>query len=286
LKKFSNQNFVLEPNDEVDAFLKLFGWIIKNQEGKYDFFSIIEDAKQMKTNGIHGLKELKDYLENQCGLNQMDTSFEKPWEDNLEEEKHEGVDFFLAKVKEFQSDNQIFETKEQDPSLIPNNLYLITLDFDFLLPKIPQTLEEFTKEYYKKDCCFCHKITKRGAVCLTCKDYMWMVSCGEKSKSNDVDHLGNLTLHSVNCGAKSAVFICPIEGQLLYNYNGLSVEFPSPYVDKYGECYDEKTNRYETYNLNQEKYNIIREHFLSASVADLVIRKRSNKSKVYRQFAL
>ena len=176
LKKFSNQNFVLDPSDEIDAFFKLFEWNIKGKGGKYDFYSIIEDVKQMDAKGIHGLEEFKAYLDDQCGLTEMDISFEKPSEESLEEEKHEGVDFFWTKVKEFQSDSPAFTTKEQHSNLIPNNLYLITLDFDFLLPKLPQTLQEFTKEYYKKDCSFCHKITKRGAVCLTCQDYMCMVS--------------------------------------------------------------------------------------------------------------
>ena len=62
--------------------------------------------------------------------------------------------------------------KKIEPYLIPTALYLITPDYYFTLPKLEDTLEKLTKEYYKQNCSLCNKITKRGAICLTCKDYI------------------------------------------------------------------------------------------------------------------
>lgn len=43
------------------------------------------------------------------------------------------------------------DTKVRDPNLISDALYLLTPDFYFTLPKLPSSLEEFTKTYYKKN---------------------------------------------------------------------------------------------------------------------------------------
>lgn len=226
------------------------------------------------------IEQIREYFHNQCGLNKMEV--DKP----ENQPKLEEAELELEEEKVDTSVNEKpQELKKIDPTLIPTNLYLITSDYFFTLPKFWKTLEQLTKEYYSKKCSLCKKITKRGSICLMCKEYMCVAKCNlEKSLNNY--KVGNLTMHSRRWGAGYSVFLGPVEGQLVYIFNGLAIEAKSPYVDKYGECFDEKEKRYETYNLNDADYNQVRDHFLEFEIPNYIVNKRANKSKVYKQNVL
>mmetsp|Transcript_3959 Transcript_3959/g.3314 ORF Transcript_3959/g.3314 Transcript_3959/m.3314 type:complete len:146 (+) Transcript_3959:456-893(+) len=99
-------------------------------------------------------------------------------------------------------DEENKEDKEEeiviDKSLIPTNLFMITPDLYFTLPNLDKTLELLTKRYYKKNCSLCKKITKRGAICLVCEDYICVTSCtlDIDRQFNPANYTGNLTKHS------------------------------------------------------------------------------------------
>mmetsp|Transcript_23640 Transcript_23640/g.27151 ORF Transcript_23640/g.27151 Transcript_23640/m.27151 type:complete len:115 (+) Transcript_23640:1077-1421(+) len=114
---------------------------------------------------------------------------------------------------------------------------------------------------------------------------MCVAKCSLEVTKQDYD-MGILTAHSNICGDGCSVFIGPVEGQFIYIYNGLAVEGKSPYVDKYGECYDEYEKKYGTYTLDEVQYHKTREDFVDFNIQNFVITKRANKSKVYRQNVL
>lgn len=88
--------------------------------------------------------------------------------EDIEEEKEEKADL--------EDEDIISNFMEVDQSLIPTNLYLLTPDFYFTLLPLDKTLEELTKRYYKINCSICHKITKRGTLCLVCGKYLCVAS--------------------------------------------------------------------------------------------------------------
>lgn len=276
INQFKNPIFSCDAEKEYSMLVKLFGWNIEDKNQNFNFYTIYEDYNSIKGSfEMFGLKEFDEYLQADWYIDQfIDSSIQGHSGDSeMEEEKLE--------QHEWSTVNKTRITK-CDINVIPTNLYLNTPDHYFTLPTLPKTIEELTKKYYKKKCAFWNKLSRRGAICLSCGEYLWVGSCEVKIKFEEYLK-GNLTKHSAVCGAKVSIFIGAVEGQLIYIYDGLSVEFPSPYVNKYGECYDEKEKSYDTYTIVESKYNQVREHFLDFSITDLVVRKRSNKSRVYIQ---
>ena len=98
--------------------------------------------------------------------------------------------------------------------------------------------------------------------------------------------IGTLTKHAHRWGSGNMVFMGPVEGQLIYLHKGLAVEAKSPYLNKYGECYDERDKKYDTYTLEMDHYNKAREHFMTFEIPNFVMTKRSTKQRVYRENAL
>ena len=263
--------FVWEPEVEIAMLFNILGWEIQDIDLKFNFSKIIFEAKDMKDSKEESLQELQKLLKNDWELNHMevDITEEKMNSEEMEEEKVVMEDNY-----------EIMAIKVTDKTLIPTNLYLLTPDYYFTLLPLDKTLAKLTKKYYKKNCSLCQKITKRGAICLSCGNYMW-VSSWEEIKLGGVRPTGNLTVHSNKCGGGASAFIGPIEGQIIYVYNGLAVESKSPFVDKYGECYDPHDKRFDSHTLKEAHYNEVRGNYMNFNISNTVITKRGNKTRVY-----
>ena len=170
-----------------------------------------------------------------------------------------------------------------NPNVIPTWWYMTIPDLFFTLPKLLRTLEEITKKYYNKHCSLCKGISKRGAIWIVCEEYLWVSKWNLDSKSKDYE-IGNLTLHSEKWGGGSSIFIGPVEGQLIYIYNGLAVEIKSPYIDKYGEWFDKDDKKYGTYSLDDIQWNKVREDILDFNIPNTVITKRARQVYIDRTF--
>lgn len=269
IKKLANRNFSTDPSKELSMLLELMGWNDKFDNKNFDFYSIIEQVKNIDSEKDELILWFKSYFDDHCGFNNMEISKESV--DTQMEIEEEKIDTSVSKQK-----------KSLNPNMIPTWWYMITPDFYFTLPKLCKTLEEMTKKYYNKHWSLCDCISKRGAIWLVCEEYIWTAKWNLDANIRDYE-IGNLTQHSQKWGGGSSIFIGPVEGQLIYIYNGLAVESKSPFIDKYGECFDEDEKKYGTYYLDDIHYNKIREDFLEFFIPNTVITKRASQTRVYRQ---
>ena len=269
IKKLANKNFSIDPSEELYILFELIGWNNQSVSENFSFYHIIEQVENMETQEDYLLSEFALFYLEGWGLNQMEVSSEKN-----------------DKNEEFEEEEKIDTSSRPkmiiNPNMIPTWWYMITPDLYFTLPKFCRTLEEMTKKYYNKKCSLCKSISKRSAIWIVCEEYLWVAKWNFDSKSKDYGK-GNLTLHSEKWGGGSSIFIGPVEGQLIYIYNGLAMEAKSPYVDKYGEWFDENEKKYDTYSLDDIQYDKIREDILDFNIPNTVITKRAGMTRVYRQ---
>jgi hypothetical protein len=143
--------------------LNIVGWEIYDLGTNFNFYSIIEEVQSMAITKDFAFNELLSYFRNDFGLNKMDV--------DLISNEIEPKNSVPEEEEKIETSNTIsvsknIDDKGYDPNTIPTSLYMITPDYYFTLPEVDRTLEELTMKYYKIKCSLCHKITKRGAICL------------------------------------------------------------------------------------------------------------------------
>lgn len=129
--------------------LNVIGCEIQDLQNNFNFYRVITDLENMTEQEEYYIEQIREYFHNQCELSQME--IDHPKEDPETKPKVEEADLDLEEEKVDTSEIEPpQELKKIDPTLIPTNLYLITPDYFFTLPKICKTLEQLTKEYYSK----------------------------------------------------------------------------------------------------------------------------------------
>ena len=110
--------------------LNVIGCEIQDLHNNFNFYSVITDLENMEEQEEYYIEQIREYFHNQCGLNKMEV--DKP----ENQPKLEEAELELEEEKVDTSVNEKpQELKKIDPTLIPTNLYLITSDYFFTLPK-------------------------------------------------------------------------------------------------------------------------------------------------------
>lgn len=135
IKQLSNDRFGCEQSTEVSMLLNIIGWDIETQHEKFDFYKIIEQVEASPLEEEYGLKEFKEYINDNLNLNnmQVDSRELKKTPKKIQSQK----DIEMEEEKIDTSDSKPTEKlREIDPHMIPSALYLITPDYYFTLPKL------------------------------------------------------------------------------------------------------------------------------------------------------
>eukprot|EP00826_Nyctotherus_ovalis_P027636 TRINITY_DN2161_c0_g1_i1.p1 TRINITY_DN2161_c0_g1~~TRINITY_DN2161_c0_g1_i1.p1 ORF type:complete len:545 (-),score=171.22 TRINITY_DN2161_c0_g1_i1:170-1804(-) len=105
--------------------------------------------------------------------------------------------------------------------------------FEFI--PLPFYYSELRAAYQHSECSNCGKVKKDWALCLLCGSCLCVLTPSRKLKDESV---GELTAHSRSCSGGAGIFIRIISNRVLLIDGGYACNYPSPYVNKYGESVD------------------------------------------------
>eukprot|EP01022_Parablepharisma_sp_SALTPOND_P014688 TRINITY_DN2016_c0_g1_i2.p1 TRINITY_DN2016_c0_g1~~TRINITY_DN2016_c0_g1_i2.p1 ORF type:complete len:1578 (+),score=122.56 TRINITY_DN2016_c0_g1_i2:196-4734(+) len=126
------------------------------------------------------------------------------------------------------------ESLEGIPPIIPKNLILFdTACTPFSMVPLPELFTELQKVYARKVCKRCGKTEADSAACLLCGELL----CVARPCCSIKGH-GELTVHSKICPGGCGMYLRLINNKVILVDKGHACNYPSPYVNKYGESVD------------------------------------------------
>ncbi len=133
--------------------------------------------------------------------------------------------------------------KEEEESGTPSTIPKALIGYDaccrqFQFQSLPASFDDLQRMTAKRSCKNCGKTVSDGAICLLCGELLCVAQpcCVRKYK-------GELTSHSKACPGGYGMYLRLINNKVVLVDGGHACNFPSPYVNKYGESVDVQKHR-------------------------------------------
>lgn len=202
------------------------------------------------------------------------------WEGNL----YEAETSRLLKMLGLPSVKHILDKERSSPSILLDSIKLVEsfqkkqvpcFYSNIRLVALPRKYDSVVQMSLKASCYLCKNQDPEQpfCMCLICGQIMCFKNenCLEERNGSPI---GTLSYHSAAKPSKIGVFLRLDRSNVILHRDGFSIDFASPYLDKYGEE-DIGLIRGLPLILNDERYQAIQQIFASESIAHQVCRKRA-----------
>jgi len=136
----------------------------------------------------------------------------------------------------FESLLRHFSKIKDEIKVIPKGIIVFDVQPFTLIP-LPGGFSEFKKLYQNRTCKSCGRAKEDCAVCLLCSELICVLTPSNRGRNE-----GELTMHSRICPGGCGMFLRLINNRVLLIDGGHGCNYPSPYVNKYGESVDIQKN--------------------------------------------